>query len=205
MLGTLVYLEPPVPRLRALLSEQGIDVSEGVATEGTGAEIAYYLAHHMEGAEPESLERLRDRCAEVMSEAMGVEVSKATMMQSLRFSPFPDAGPALRALRSRGLKVVAASNWDCSLAEWLDRAGLLALLDGAASSAVAGAGKPDPAVFREALAIAGAEPGAAIHVGDSIEGDIAGARAAGVEPVFIDRVGHGPLEGVRTITSLEQL
>jgi putative hydrolase of the HAD superfamily len=205
VLGTLVYLEPPVPRLRALLSDQGIEVDEETATAGTGAEIGYYLANHMEGAEHESLERLRDRCAQVMSEAMGVGVSKATMMEALRFSAFPDAAPALRAGRARGLRVVAASNWDCSLPEWLERAGLLQLLDGAASSAVAGAGKPDPAVFRQALGLAGVGPEEAVHVGDSIEGDIEGARSAGIEPVFIDRIGHGPVDGVRRITSLEEL
>ena len=33
---------------------------------GFAAEIAYYLDHHLDGSDPERLERLRDRCAEEM-------------------------------------------------------------------------------------------------------------------------------------------
>ena len=111
------------------------------------------------------------------------------LLAAIRFEPFPDTVPALRDLRAAGLRLVAASNWDVSLHEQLERTGLRALLDGAVSSAEAGAAKPDPAILVRALAIAGAEPGHAWHVGDDLEADVGAARAAGMRPVLIDREG----------------
>ena len=70
---------------------------------------------------------------------------------------------------------MAASNWDVSLHEQLDRTGLTPLLDGALSSAEVGAPKPDPEIFVRALALAGARPEEAWHVGDDVEADVGGA------------------------------
>jgi putative hydrolase of the HAD superfamily len=210
MLGTLVELRDPVPRLRAELGRRtGVDVGDEAAARGFGAEIAYYLEHHMEGGDPESLEGLRDRCAERMHDALGVDGLpradvRAAMMDSLEFAPFPDVEPALGALKDRGLKLVIASNWDCSLPQWIERAGLDRLVDGAASSAVVGAPKPSPAVFREGLRLAGADPQEAVHVGDSLEGDVHGARAAGLRAILLQRQGDPPA-GVESVRTLEEL
>ena len=210
-LGTLVELQPPGPRLRARLEElAGVDVGPDAAERAFEAEIGHYLAHHMEGGDRDGLERLRDDCAAVIHEALGApgierEVVRRAMIESLEFAPFPDAAPALRELRSRGLRLVVASNWDCSLAEWLDGAGLVQLVDGVASSAVVGEAKPSPAVFEAALSLAGVGPAEALHVGDSVEGDIAGARAAGVRAVLVDRLGAPAPDGVETVRSLGEV
>lgn len=197
-----MYLEPPGPRLRALLAEQGVEVSEEEAQEAIGAEIGYYLAHHMEAGTRAGLEALRDRCAAVLSDALGRRVDRATMLAALRFQPFDDVAPALEALRARGLTLVVVSNWDVSLPEWLAEAGLLELVDGTVSSASIGAAKPDPAVFAAALETAGVSAGEALHVGDSYESDVLGARAAGIDVVLIDRSGEPQERDVRCIPSL---
>ena len=80
------------------------------------------------------------------------------MMAALRFEPYPDAIPGLRALRGRGLTLVIASNWDCSLPDWLGPPGLIELVDGVVTSADVRAAKPDPAVFLRALELAGVGP-----------------------------------------------
>ena len=209
-LGTLVRLEPPAPALREELERTtGVDVGEEAAARGFGAEIAYYLEHHMEGGDRPALELLRDRCADALAEGLGVAglegaAVRPAMLASLRFEPFPDVEPALRELRSRGLRLVVASNWDCSLPDWLADAGVLELLDATVSSAVVGRAKPDPAVFVEALRLAGARPEEAVHVGDSLENDVEGARRAGLRGVLIDRDGRAP-EGVQAVRSLEEL
>jgi FMN phosphatase YigB (HAD superfamily) len=77
-------------------------------------------------------------------------------------------------------------------------------VDGTASSAVVGAAKPAPAVFQDALRLAGVGPDEAVHVGDSLEGDVDGARAAGLRAILLQRHGEPP-EGVETITSLAEL
>lgn len=209
-LGTLVALEPPAPRLRAALREQaGVDVGAQAAQRGFEAEIAYYLDHHMEGGDQAGVERLRDDCAGVMHSALGVAgldhaAVRRAMIDALEFTPFPDAEPALRALRERGLRLVAVSNWDSSLGHWLDRAGLGRLLDGTISSAQVGEPKPSPAVFRAALAVAGVEASEALHAGDSLANDVEGARAAGIRAVLVDRHGAAP-PGVEAVSSLEEL
>src|SRR5262249_44498411 len=95
---------------------------------------------------------------------------------------------------------VAVSNWDCSLPVVLERCGLGELLDGTVTSASAGARKPDPAIFTAALELAGCEAGEALHVGDTAEEDVAGARAAGIRALLLDREG-----GEGDITSLAQI
>jgi len=208
-LGTLVELQPPAPRLRRLLVRAGFEVSEERAAAGFAAEIAYYLDHHLEGADPERLERLRDRCAEEMRRALdlpGLDHAGArrAMLGALEFRPYPDVLPALRELRERGPALVIASNWDCSLPEWLDPTGIMELVDGVVTSAEVGAAKPDPRVLERALAIAGAAPGEAVHVGDKVDNDVEGARAAGVRAILVQRRGEPP-PGVEAVRSLREL
>lgn len=210
-LGTLVELQPPGPRLRARLEDlTGVDVGIEAAERAFAAEIAYYLGHHMEGGDRAGLERLREDCAAVMHDALGAEAIDRTtvrraMVEALEFMPYPDAAPAMRELRARGLRLIAASNWDCSLPEWLEGAGLWRLLDGAASSAAVGEAKPSPAVFRAALELAGVQASEAVHVGDSLGNDIEGARSAGIRAILVDRSGAPPPPGVETVGSLEEI
>jgi putative hydrolase of the HAD superfamily len=72
----------------------------------------------------------------------------------------------------------------------LERCGLAELLAGTVSSAEAGARKPDPAIFATALGLVGCEPAEALHVGDTPEEDLDGARAAGIRALLIDREGE---------------
>ena len=208
-LGTLVELQPPAPRLRRLVAEEGFEVSEERAAAGFAAEITYYLAHHLEGSDRERLDDLRDRCAEQLRAALelpGLDhaTARRAMLGSLEFTAYPDALDVLPALRARGLRLVVASNWDCSLPGFLAPTGLLDLVDGVVTSAESGAAKPDPAVFRRALRLAGAAPGDAVHVGDSLDNDVAGARAFGIRPILVQRGGDPPA-GVEAVRSLAEV
>ena len=208
-LGTLVELQPPAPRLRRLLRESGFEVSVERAAAGFAAEIAYYLDHHLDGSDPERLERLRDRCAEELRRALDIPgldhaTARRAMLGSLEFTPYPDVLPALAELRRLGLRLVVASNWDCSLPGWLESAGVLELVDGVVTSAEVGAAKPSPRVFQRALSVAGVEAGEALHVGDTADNDLKGAAAAGVRGVLLQRGGDPP-PGAETIRSLREL
>jgi len=99
------------------------------------------------------------------------------------------------------------SNWDVSLPDVLARIGLAELVDGVMPSAQAGADKPHAAIFLRALALAGVPPAEAIHVGDSLREDVAGAGAAGVRPVLLARADPPPgtPAGVPVIASLGEL
>ena len=209
-LGTLVELDDPASRLRAALLERaGVDVGLEAAQRGFGAEIGYYLVNQMRGSDLAGLEALRDDCATAMLDAMSRDELdhasvRAAMLEALAFRTFPDVRPALRELRDRGLRLVVVSNWDCSLPEWLDRAGIGELVDGSISSAVVGEAKPAPAVFEAGLRLAGCDAAEALFAGDSVDNDVAGARAAGLRAVLVQRAGDPPL-GVETVGSLGEL
>ncbi len=212
-LGTLVALEPPAPRLRAQLAQRfGLEVSEADAARAIAAEIAYYRAHLDDGCDAAGLDALRRRCAEVLRSALpdagaGLELDPLVeaLLGSLHFTEFPDVRPALESAQARGQRLVVVSNWDVSLIGVLRRLELEPLLDGIITSAAVGARKPSPVIFEQALRLAGVSAAEAIHVGDTLDEDVAGARAAGIEPILIRR-GDGPsVPGVRTIASLAEL
>jgi putative hydrolase of the HAD superfamily len=50
-----------------------------------------------------------------------------------------------------------------------------------------GAAKPDPTIFREALRLGESAAAEAVFVGDSIEHDMAGARASGIRAIWMNR------------------
>lgn len=49
--------------------------------------------------------------------------------------------------------------------------------------------KPHPALFAKALEVSGCEAGEVLHIGDSLQSDVAGALNAGIRPVLLDRTG----------------
>lgn len=217
-MGTLVRLQPPVPLLRSQLRDRfGVHVSDAEAAAALRAEIAFYRAHMGDGRDAQSLHELRLRCAAVLRDALpdgrgalGLDLDLDELLRgllaSLRFVAFDDAREALLAVRAHGAWVVAVSNWDVSVLDVLEQTGLAPLLDGAVSSAAVGVAKPSPAVFEHALSLVGARAADAVHVGDSPSEDVAGAQAAGITPVLIDRTGDGErVAGVRTIRGLHEL
>jgi REG-2-like HAD superfamily hydrolase len=122
---------------------------------------------------------------------------------------FPDAYPALEALRARRLIIGAVSNWVWNLPELLHALDLVRHFDFIAASARIGFEKPHPRIFEWALAKAGVEPDAVLHVGDHVDADVEGAIAVGIGAVLIDRAGrYAPSDvpaGVPVIRSLEEL
>jgi len=69
--------------------------------------------------------------------------------------------------------------------------------------------KPDPRIFECALKLTGVTPTEALVVGDRIETDIAGAKAAGMRAIWLNTWGDEPgptdAEPDIVITSFEQL
>jgi len=216
-LGTLVALEQPAPLLAAELRARGAQCSERQAGAAIAEEIAYYRAHLDTGADAASLARLREGCAAVLGDALrgaGATLGELSLPQlleallaALRFEPYPEVPAALRSLRAAGHRLVVVSNWDVSLHEMLRRSGLDALVDAAISSAEAGVAKPSPVIFQRALELVGARADDGLHAGDSLEHDIAGARAAGLRSVLVARSGRPPAApaGVPVIASLAEL
>jgi putative hydrolase of the HAD superfamily len=195
-LGTLVELRAPWPALAGELASRGVVVSEDEARTALIAEMGYYRAHHDEATGEAELEELRDRCTEVLRGALpprarDVEDLRGALLASLRFEAYPEAPGVLEELGSMGVARVVVSNWDVSLRGVLAQTGLAPLVEGIVISAEEGVAKPDGAIFARALALAGARAEEAVHVGDTAETDAAGALAAGLRAVHLER-GEGP-------------
>jgi putative hydrolase of the HAD superfamily len=100
-----------------------------------------------------------------------------------RAEPAPDAHAVLGRL-SRRMPVVLVTNQVTAvqLAK-VRRLGFEESLHALVTSQEAGADKPDPRIFRLALAAAGVGAEEALMVGDTIRGDLEGATAAGIRCV----------------------
>ena len=128
----------------------------------------------------------------------GVEVSQDEACQIWRrirkidydLALFDDTIPALETCRRMGLTVGLISNMNLSGHELAERMGLLPHLDFTITSKEVGAEKPHPLIFERALERAGARPENAVHVGDQLTSDVAGAANAGIAPVLLDRDGN---------------
>jgi putative hydrolase of the HAD superfamily len=111
----------------------------------------------------------------------------------------------LARLRDAGLKLGVVSNSDGRVESALEAAGLRDYFEVVIDSALAGVEKPDPAIFRAALAALHVSPAEALYVGDMYEIDVLGARAAGIPAVLLlDAAGSAPA-GCDTIGSLAAL
>jgi putative hydrolase of the HAD superfamily len=100
---------------------------------------------------------------------------------------FDDVEPTLAELARRGIKLGVISNWDERLRPLLEALGLAKYFSFIVVSCEAGGTKPSPTIFQKAVALCGVSPIEILHVGDSMEWDVIGARAAGFKAVQIRR------------------
>jgi FMN hydrolase / 5-amino-6-(5-phospho-D-ribitylamino)uracil phosphatase len=101
----------------------------------------------------------------------------------------PDAGPVLRTLRERGLRlgVLSSTSWPRDWHEDRFRSdGVLDLFDACVWSSDLEWTKPHPEAFRAAMDAVGVDdPEACVYVGDRPYDDISGAKAVGMRAVFV--------------------
>lgn len=98
---------------------------------------------------------------------------------------FPEVVGVLAAAGREGLRLAVVSNFDRRLHRILAELGLD--FEFVLTSADARARKPDPAIFRLALARLELRPEEVRHAGDCLVADIAGARAAGIGAFHLER------------------
>ena len=157
-LGTLVALEPPAPRLRALLHERhGIEIAQADAERALRSEMGHHRRECIRAGDADALAALRLECAALLGREVGGAAAALppadlvpTLLDSLRFVPFPEVPAALERWRAAGARLVVASNWDVSLHAVLRDTGLRGQLDGVATSAEVGAAKPAGELFAAA-------------------------------------------------------
>lgn len=122
--------------------------------------------------------------------------------QAAQFELYDDVVPVLERLRGAGLKLGLVSNTSRDLGVFVRHFGLG--VDAWLASGSYGKVKPSPLIFRAALELVACDPADALMVGDSLEDDVAGARAVGMQALLLDREGRFPDEAER-IESLAEL
>jgi putative hydrolase of the HAD superfamily len=100
---------------------------------------------------------------------------------------------ALARFSGHGVPLAIVSNNDGTAVDQMQRFGVCQVGPGALTEVVAivdstalGVAKPDPAIFRPALAALGTAPERTLYVGDMVHADVVGARAAAMAVVQID-------------------
>jgi putative hydrolase of the HAD superfamily len=131
------------------------------------------------------------------------QIMEATFLLD-EWEVFDDVPLALQNIQSHGVRLGVISNWPATLEQTLARAALGVHFEVVIGSAAVGYAKPHPEIFRLAAARLGVNPSCVLYVGDSMEHDVNGARAAGMEVVLLDRTGRHPDYAPR-LSSLSEL
>jgi putative hydrolase of the HAD superfamily len=111
-------------------------------------------------------------------------------LRSENFELYEDVLPVLALLRENGLKIGLVSNTSRDLDAFVSHFSLD--VDAWLSSRAHGKVKPSPTIFRAVLDLLAVKPYAAVMVGDSVDDDIEGARAIGMQAFLVDREGRLP-------------
>ena len=100
---------------------------------------------------------------------------------------FDDVQSALDTLAALGTRLGVISNWDERLRPLLQHLHLHDRFETVTVSCEVGSPKPSATIFTRAAEELGLSPGSILHVGDSVEMDVAGARAAGFQALHLER------------------
>ena len=104
-------------------------------------------------------------------------------MKNLDF--FPGVFAMLERLRSRFTLTVVSNGPLFSQKPKVEKLGLAEMVDHIVLGGALACQKPHPEIFYHACRLSGCTPKDAIHVGDMLHIDIAGAFAAGIESVWV--------------------
>ncbi|HET7618226.1 MAG TPA: HAD-IA family hydrolase [Vicinamibacterales bacterium] len=120
--------------------------------------------------------------------------------------PVPGAIALLRALHTRAPIGIVSNNLRDEQQEKLEVCGLQPFVTALVVSGDTGVSKPDPAIFRIALARMGVSAGDAVMIGDAWDADIEGAARAGIRAIWFNpnrRPRPDEREGVGELHALE--
>jgi REG-2-like HAD superfamily hydrolase len=118
---------------------------------------------------------------------------------------YDDVIPTLDALRAQGKRLGILSNFSSNLEDVLRQLGAHQYFAFFVVSAVVGVEKPDARIFDLTVRAAQVPRQEIVYIGDSIFHDVAGAQAAGLAAILVDRHNRHPeFEGAR-VRALREL
>ena len=203
--ATLVYFNPDVLLQKMALVCEAMAVSHGVdatALLAVHRRLVLDLWSRAEVGTVSGRQVSRDIWREALSacgcDVEGAELVAADMYWDTRHGViglYDDSIPTLEALRGRyQLAVITNGPWDMQI-DKLEVHGCEGHFDLFVASGELGLLKPDPRIFQHACDKLGVAPEEAWHIGDSLTTDVAGAKAAGLTAVWLNRDGATREEG----------
>lgn len=121
------------------------------------------------------------------------------------WSLFPETEETLSALKERGFILEVISNFDSRLFGILEGLRIASWFDSVVISSRVGYAKPAPEIFQNALGLYRLKAEEVMHVGDSLENDAAGASAAGLTGVLLDRNGGARSNSFQRVRNLKEI
>lgn len=197
---TLVTYNPPQEELEArALKELGVDVPPAAlrspiiaADEFIYNEIARRPLSHRSREEKLALymqyqETVLREAAVPHDTNLVMNLLGKMQQTTMNLVLFDDVAPTLTELKQRGLILGLISNIEQDIDKTLTRLGLPSWLEIVVTSQDAGATKPQPEIFLEALKRANMPPVEALYIGDQYQVDVLGANSAGLKGILLDR------------------
>lgn len=199
--GTLVELDDFYGRLHRGFAGLGVLLPLEVVTQAARAEMQHYISRTVFAREEADWVALKAECAGVLNRAIAAQhknfaLGEAQVLRVLEsalvFRTFPEVREVLDDFKARGVKMGVLSNWDFSLHRILDSARLTEYFSFVLPSSEAGVQKPAREFFALAWQRARREYSRlqrrqCWYVGDHYDGDVLGAREAGMKPIWLVR------------------
>jgi len=126
----------------------------------------------------------------------------------MAMTPMADVVEVLTALKTRyrlGVISNTVGSGDAELADALEKAGILGLIDAMVTSRDFGKAKPDPAIYVEGARRLGVPLDETVMVGDRLDTDVAGALNAGIAGVWLRHPGAIPIPGIEPTHVIDRL
>lgn len=201
--GTLLVLRRNLILSSILVAEGYAVTAEEVRNSYAVVEPRWLQEYSGRSAKAAEAIKAYDRLNALVIEHLGLtknsdESTKLSMLARERWDQvsstvplqlYPDVEPVLSRLRALKITTALVSNAPADTVETVEALGLSRYLGHIIISGVVGCSKPNPEIFRIALARAAVTPEQTIHVGDVYAADVVGARNAGIRGILLDRGG----------------
>jgi putative hydrolase of the HAD superfamily len=197
--GTLIYAEPSVTATycRVLNELSGSPVDESFVRKVLGIRLAERSSHENLRTNEDAERRYwYDLIAELVPDANRVDACFDSLYRHFGIASnwrcYNDVADTLNALKSAGLQLVLASNFDERLNAVCRGLEDLQGISRVIISSEVGWRKPAPEFFEIVCQQTNCRPEEILFVGDDLINDIHGAHQAGMATAWIDRKGEPP-------------
>lgn len=220
--NTLARYEPPREEVHSrALKEYGIDIKPVKLIAPLLAADKYFFEQNarlpVRKRNAEEQEKLYTSYEETLMTEAGLKFEqglpgkvyhkgKELFGDRLDFVLFEDVLPTMQALQERKLIIGLLTNYAKDMTPLIRKLGLEPYINFVITPYDAGADKPNPQIFRTALAKAAVNANEAIYIGDQYKVDMLGARSAGIKALLLDRYDlSSDVKDFPRITSLSEI